>query len=132
MSIEATKTRTQLVNDALGKLMVVGSGQSPDAEDFDKVNAKVDGLILQLSADEVCEIANDDEIPTEWFDDLASLLANRCANDFGKAYSEDAKKIFEGHLTGMTRSLMTNTLKVERAVSGGSSVYSYNRWLRGT
>lgn len=90
-----TKTRTQLVHEALKNLQAVGAGQTPDDEDYDEVNDKVDSLIAQLAADEVCDVDNDEEIPAEWFDALAELLANACSTKFGQQYSHEKRMSFE-------------------------------------
>ena len=97
-----TKTQDELVDEALRKLMVVGSGQSPDAEDQELVDGKVGTLIDQLSADGIVTISDPDVIRGEFFDALASLLANLCAPDFGKSFSLDAVKYYEGRLTRTT------------------------------
>ena len=76
----AFKTREQLVAEALTELFADGgSGQSPDAEDRDAVDRKVDGLIEELAARNIVTVANDAQIPPEWFGPLAELLANDCA-----------------------------------------------------
>ena len=100
--MDVTKTRIELVNDALGKLMVVASGQSAEAEDEALVDGKVDALILQLATDEICDITDADAIPSEWFDPVSSLLANVCASYFGRPYSLDAKTTFERQLIRLT------------------------------
>lgn len=94
----STKTRDELVDDALRKLMVVGAGQSPDAEDQELVDGKVDPLIDQLSADLIVQITDDDAIPGEFFDPVSSLLANLCAPDFGKTFSPDVQAFYEQRL----------------------------------
>lgn len=91
----STYTRDQLVDEVLRKLMVVGAGQSPDTEDQELVDGKVDSLIDQLSADGVVQITDDDAIPGEFFDPVASLLANLCGPDFGKTFSPDVVAYYE-------------------------------------
>lgn len=91
----STKTRDQLVDDALRKLMVVGAGQSPDSEDQELVDGKVDALIDQLQADQLCQITDDEAIPGELFDPISALLANLCAPDFGKAFSPEVVAYYE-------------------------------------
>jgi hypothetical protein len=97
-SMVTTKTRVELVNAAMGKLMVVASGQSPAAEDQQTVDGHVDALFEQLRDDEICDVTDDAAIPAAWFDALASLLANVSAVDFGIAYSADVKTYWEGRL----------------------------------
>lgn len=93
-----TYDRDELVTEAAEKLTIVGAGQSLDAEDGNKIDGKIDALIEQLSADDVVDIPDVAEIPARYFDALAELLANVSATKFGMAYSEDKKRVFEGHL----------------------------------
>lgn len=99
-----TKTREELVNEALKNLQAVGAGQEPSDGDYDEVDAKVETLTDQLSADEVCDVSDLDEIPGEWFDALAELLANNCASKFGLQFSADKKEYFEKMLRRATAS----------------------------
>ena len=50
------KTRIQLVNRALEKLLVVGAGQSADSEDVAKVDAIVESVIESLSDDQTFSV----------------------------------------------------------------------------
>jgi hypothetical protein len=79
-----SKTRDDLVARALVKLTVVGSGQSPDAEDAASIDAAIDGILNDLAARDVVEVPDDDAIPSEWFEDLAEIVAQSCARDFGR------------------------------------------------
>jgi hypothetical protein len=90
-----TKTREELVNEALKNMQAVDAGQEPEDEDYDEVDSRVDTLFAQLGADEICTIGNEEEIPGEWFDALAELLANVCATKFGMQFSADKKAYFE-------------------------------------
>ena len=80
----ATKTRDDLVTRALMKLTVIGSGQSPDAEDAAAIDAAIDGVLADLATRDVVEVPDDDAIPAEWFEDLAEIVAQACARDFGR------------------------------------------------
>lgn len=91
----STKTRDELVDRALRKLSVVGTGQSASAEDQELVDDEVDPLIDQLSVDGICTITDDQAIPGEIFDEVASLLANRCGPDFSKPFDPNVVAYFE-------------------------------------
>ena len=65
-------------------ITVIGSGQSPDAEDAASIDAAIDGVLGDLAARDVVEVADDDAIPAEWFEDLAEIVAQTCARDFGR------------------------------------------------
>jgi len=98
------KTRDALVAEALTELFADGgAGQSPDAEDRDAVDRKVDGLIEELSARGIVTVANDEQIPPEWFGPLAELLANECAPRFGRPKSATLRDDAEARLKVMTR-----------------------------
>jgi len=79
-----SKSRDDLVTRALVKLTVIGSGQSPDAEDAASIDAAIDGILGDLAARDVVAVADDDAIPAEWFEDLAEIVAQHCARDFGR------------------------------------------------
>jgi hypothetical protein len=79
-----SKTRDDLIARALMKLTVVGSGQSPDAEDAASIDAAIDGILSDLAARDVVDVPDDDAIPSEWFEDLAEIVAQSCARDFGR------------------------------------------------
>jgi len=81
----ALKTRRDLVDEALGVLGVVGSGQSPEVEDVAKVDGKINATIDDLRARDVIYIPDYDEIDTEIFLDLATCVAGKCMADFGLA-----------------------------------------------
>jgi hypothetical protein len=79
----ATKTRIELIYQALESLGVLAAGQTPAAEDFAAVDGHVDALIATLAARDLVTVDDIDAIPMEWFLSLAVLLADRAANTFG-------------------------------------------------
>lgn len=102
--MEITKTRLQLVHDVAGKLRVVGTGQQLEAEYAEEIDQRIDPLLIQLMADDVCIVGNTEAIPSEWFDCIAGLLANLCAPVAGLAFSPDVKMFYEMQLKRMTSS----------------------------
>lgn len=102
-----SKTRVQLVNEALANLNEVGSGQSPEAEDQQYVDVKVDGLFAQLATDLIVSVDDEDAIPDEWFNPLAQLLANECATKFSQQYDPGKKAVFEAQLRRLAASRPT-------------------------
>ena len=78
-----SKTKDELIARALVKLLVIGAGQSPDAEDVACVNLAVDGVLADLAARGVADVADADDIPIAWFENLAEILAQSVAADFG-------------------------------------------------
>lgn len=99
-----TKTRTELVREAAERLKIVGTGQSLEPEYAARLDQNIDPLFLQLMADEICNVPNDQFIPAEWFDALVGLLANMCASVGGSNYSPDVKMFYEMQLKRLTSS----------------------------
>lgn len=79
------KTRVNLVNRALEKLLVVGAGQTADSEDVEKVDAIVDSVLEALSDDQIFTVADVDDIQESAFEWIAEILAIASASDFGQA-----------------------------------------------
>lgn len=129
-----TKTRAQLVAMALDNLMAVGSGQDAEAEDYDKVDGRLDGLIAELGTREVCDVSDDSEIPIEWTDALAILLADAAAPAFGiPKMAEQARDSVMDRLKVITmrRDAPNRTLRVDTALQGVDGHLTYARWLNG-
>jgi hypothetical protein len=110
---EATRTRDQLIARALTKLTVIGSGQSPDAEDRATVDDAVAGVLADLAARGVVEVANDDEIAIEWFESLAEILAQHVAADFGR--ERDAERIARAEAALIKKTVPGPTYQIQRA-----------------
>lgn len=79
-----TKTRAELVTRALLKLEVIGEGQSPSAGESEKADSVVDGLIASLRSRDIVDVEDVEEIPIEWFEQLADCLAYASGSDFGR------------------------------------------------
>jgi hypothetical protein len=102
--VDITKTRNELIREAADKLNIVGTGQVLEAEYADKLNRSVDPLFMQLSTDGICEVVNDSQIPSEWFDALAGLLANVCATLAGGNFEPQVKEYYEMRLKRLVAS----------------------------
>lgn len=89
------KTRTELIREAADKLNIVGTGQPLEVEYADKLNNNVDPLFMQLASDGICNVVNDNYIPSEWFDALSGMLANICAPLGGKNFDPRIKEYYE-------------------------------------
>ena len=103
--MNTTKTRTQLIREAAEKLNIVGTGQVLEAEYSQRFDDSIDPLFMQLAKDGICEVVNDELIPSEWFDALAGLLGNICAPLGGKGYDPRIKDFYEMQLRRLTSSL---------------------------
>jgi hypothetical protein len=91
-----TVTSKDIVLDALGKLGVLESGQSPEPEDFDKVNVRLAAIFRKLRALELVYIGDPENIPGEWQDDLGAIVAGMVATDFGSTPDDYVKLVNAG------------------------------------
>lgn len=92
------KTRAQLVTRALEKLKVIGAGQAASAAVQQRVDHVVDPLMDDLAERGIFQWGDEDDLPEAAFEHLAELLANATAGDFGKASSEEVRKLAESRL----------------------------------
>lgn len=101
---DITRTQAALVREAAEILNIVGTGQPLEAEYGEKISSRVDSLFAQLAVDGICNVANPDAIPVEWFDSLAGLLANISASIAGKTFDPQIKEYYEMQLKRLTSS----------------------------
>lgn len=78
-----TKTRAELIQSALEEIKVLAAGQSPSAEDSDKVERALEPMLAELAAREIVYIADSDEIPLAVFGPLSRRLGAEIAGAFG-------------------------------------------------
>jgi hypothetical protein len=80
-----TKTRRDLVDQALANLGVLPSGGTPSAEDVACMDGYVDPVSEQLAERDILEVDDLDQIPAAWFLPLSYVLSAAAAADFGAA-----------------------------------------------
>ena len=85
MTSQPYRTSADLVLEALANLGIIAVGQTVSPEDFSAVNSKIDGIFRKLAALEIVYVADGGNIPGEWFNDLADIVAGECAMKFGAA-----------------------------------------------
>jgi len=102
--MDINKTRGDLILEAALKLNIVGTGQPLEAEYSERIDRNIDPLLMQLASNGICNVVNTDFIPSEWFDALASLLANISTPIAGKQYDPGIKEYFEMQLRRLTSS----------------------------
>ena len=93
-----TRDRAELVAEAARKLQIIATGNTLEAEYAEQIDEKLDPLLMQLSVDNICNIGDTDQIPSEIFDSLARLLANISADDFGAQFDPGIKQIQEAYI----------------------------------
>jgi hypothetical protein len=75
---------------------VLSAGNPVDPEDFNWINEKLDAIFRKLAGLEICYVADPANIPGEWFDDLAAIVAGQSASKFGLVGQELMDKINTG------------------------------------
>lgn len=78
-----SKTRIELVNQALKNLGALAAGQTASADDFATVDGFVEPLFAQLAAENVVDVTDYDAIDDAIFLPLAVLLADAAKDEFG-------------------------------------------------
>lgn len=84
------RTRSDLIAEALGNLGVVTSTMPPEVEDVAYVDNKLDSIFRKLEGLELVSIPDRGQpgptggnIPGQFFDDLAMIVADLCKMKFG-------------------------------------------------
>ena len=82
------RTSADLTLRALTKLGVVSAGQPVSPEDVSTIATELDSLFRKLGALEIVYVADPNNIPGEWFEDLAAIVAGENAEYFGAGGQE--------------------------------------------
>lgn len=100
-----TKTRDELIQQALLSIGAILPGEAPAPEDYEVVDNLIDPMVAQLESESVYALQNADAIEMEAFLPIARILANTAGPHFGAAINDDAKKRDEAILrkVGSTR-----------------------------
>ena len=77
------RTSSDLILEALANLGVLAAGQTVAPEDFSYIETRLDSIFRKLAALEIVYAADPNNIPGEWFLDLAAIVAGECAQKFG-------------------------------------------------
>jgi hypothetical protein len=80
----AVKTRADLIAATLTLLNAIGAGQTPEAEDFDTIDALVDGKVRELNKQDIIFFSDTTQFEDEYVDPLATVLADMAAPSFGQ------------------------------------------------
>lgn len=90
------RTSSDLVERVLQILGILAEGQPIDPEDFAGVNDNLDSLYRKLAGLEIAFVADPNNIPGAWFQDLAAIIAGELASGFGLVGQELADKMNAG------------------------------------
>lgn len=77
------RTSSDLILEALANLGVLAAGQTVAPEDFSYIETRLDAILRKLAALEIVYAPDPNNIPGEWFIDLAAIVAGECAQKFG-------------------------------------------------
>jgi hypothetical protein len=77
------RTSSDLVAKVLSNLGVLAAGQTIAPEDYSTVSTQLDSIFRKLGALEIVYNADPNQIPGEWFLDLAAIVAGEVSTDFG-------------------------------------------------
>jgi hypothetical protein len=94
----STRYRTQqdLINEALANLGVLAAGQPVDPEDNNYVLEKLDSIMRKLAALDIVYVPDTNNIPGEFFSDLADIVAGECCTKFGATPDDYVKLVNRG------------------------------------
>lgn len=86
------KTRANLAQRALEKLLVVGAANPAESEDIQAVDGVIDAVIADLDARDIFTIPDLTDIDIAAFEWVADCLAVMVASDFGQQ-PDEAKRM---------------------------------------
>lgn len=128
----ATKTRADLVQEAAENIFVANPGMTLQDEDYAAINAKVDTLLADLAARNVCYVQDEEDIDLAWFEALGELLAISCGPKYGIAKNPAARLDAEDRIkTAQRKEPPKDRLSVDRAIRCRQSIYTQNQWRNG-
>ena len=87
---------TQLINEVLSRIGVLSQGQPTDPEDFSYVQQMVEPTLAMLNSLEVVPVADENNIPQEWYESLANILAGSCAAKFNSSMEDHVRLVSLG------------------------------------
>jgi hypothetical protein len=102
-----TKTRAQLIDEALLELGARGSGQAAAPEDYQNIDGVVDAVMADLAERDIYVWGDPDEIDDAAFVHLAKLLANEKARSFGLAPDETKRLMCEARLRQLKQVILS-------------------------
>jgi hypothetical protein len=108
LATQPYRTSTDLVAKVLSILGVVAAGQTVEVEDFETVSQNLDSIFRKLSALELVYVADPNNIPGEWFSDLADIVAGEVCTDFGSS-AEDTMRFKAAGLGGGAIPILSGT-----------------------
>lgn len=95
--------KAALVQEVLGELFSLASGQTPTTDDTAFVESRIDTTLAELAKRNVIYIPDPEAIEDEVFNALAAYMAQICGPKFGRARDFAAKQAAEDELRTIQR-----------------------------
>jgi len=77
------RTSSDLITLVLQRAGVLSIGNPPDVEDVANVSTQLDSILRKIAGLEIAYVADPDNIPGDWFSDLADIVAGECGSSLG-------------------------------------------------
>lgn len=90
------RSQADLITKVLGNLGVLAVGQGQDPEDTAIVQNNLDSIFRKIAGLEICFVSDPNNIPGEWFVDLADIVAGELCTQFGSSPEDFAKLVNKG------------------------------------
>jgi hypothetical protein len=90
------RSEADVITEVLANLGAIAVGQPQDPEDTAFVQAKYDSVLRMISALELGDVADPNNVPGVWFEPIVNILAQECALKFGVAPDDYQRLVQKG------------------------------------
>lgn len=98
-----TNTRAMLRNKAYEILVGGDAGGAPSDEDASAIDDNIDRVVARLASKSIVYIQDTDDIEDQYFLDLANLVANASASEFGSVQDPAKERFHDNELRVLAR-----------------------------
>lgn len=98
-----SRTRQELRFKALSIVLGGDVGNPPSDEDASALDGYIDDVLEELNSKSIVYIPDADDIPNEYFGNLAKLVANAAADEFGGKMDPNIQAMAERDIRIMAR-----------------------------
>ena len=88
--MDGSNTRRDLVDNILGEMSLVASGQAPAPEDVSQVDRLIEPTVARLQALEILGDFDLDNVPDEFFSPVSILIADALLGQYGIPHGNEA------------------------------------------
>lgn len=100
-----SRTRQELRFKALAIVLGGNVGQPPSDEDATAIDGYINDVLEELTAKSIVYIPDADDIPNELFGNVAKLVANSAAEEFGGKMDPNIQAVAERDLRIIARQM---------------------------